>query len=121
MKKSLLILGLAFVFLSSCKKSDDSPTYTQDMLNGSWENIVKDDEGCTDILQISPTSLKQTTVCPSSTATITYESYSFDGKVMHAQLIGIKFDIIINELTDTKLVITVTATGMSEKYEYKRK
>lgn len=120
MKKILIILGLFLAIAFSCSKSDDSPTYSQDKLNGTWENIVADDEGCVNQLIITASSMKEKTICEGSEVTISYQSYSFDGKKMSVSVLGMKADYVINELTDTKLVATITALGSSEKVEYKK-
>jgi hypothetical protein len=121
MKNLLLIVGLFLVVSLSCKKSDDSPTYTQSMLNGTWEDILKDDKGCTDQLIISASGMSEKTICTSSTVTVDYQTYSFDGKKIKVSVLGINAEYVINELTDTKLVMTLNAAGSSLKSEYKKK
>lgn len=120
MKKILFLFGILLVFTNSCKKSDDSPVYTQDKLNGTWENIVKNSNGCLNQLVIEASSMKEKTVCSNSNGSVSYESYSFDGKVIKVKTMGIDAVYTINELTDTKLVMTLSALGSNKKSEYKK-
>jgi hypothetical protein len=120
MKKTFIILGLFLAIAISCSKSSDEPTYSQDKLNGTWENIVKDEDGCADRLLITASSMKEETICESSDVTVSYDAYSFDGKKMSVTVWGIKAEYVITELTDTKLVVTLNVMGTSEKVEYKK-
>ena len=43
-----------------------------------------------------------------------------DGKKISVSIFGISATYSINELTDTKLVMTISALGGSEKNEYRR-
>jgi len=122
MKNAFFILGFVLVLMFSCKKSEDSsPSYSQDKLSGTWENIEKDDNGCTNQLIITSSSMSEKTICTGSNITANYQSYSFDGKVIKVKLMGLDAQYAVNELTDTKLVLTFSVLGSSEKIEYLRK
>lgn len=118
MKKLILIIVL-FVSFSSCKKSE--VIYTQDQLNGTWEDVLKDENGCTNQLIITANSLKENTICTGSSVTITYQNYSFNGSTITAKYADIDATFKINELTATKLVVTASVLGQSSKVEYKKK
>ncbi len=119
MKKILIAFLTILSILSSCKK-DDSPTYSQDMLNGTWENVQKDENNCTNQLVITPQSISENTICEGFSSGIIYENYKFDGKKITASFIGINVEFIIESLTATKLVLTIKASGYSKKAEYKK-
>lgn len=124
MKNLLFSLLLVSFFVISCKKKSEdtpSPTYTQDKLNGTWESTVKDNNGCVNQLIIIASGMSEKSICTGSTATVSYQSYAFDGKKITAVAAGISVEYVIEELSDTKLVVTVNALGTSEKSEYKRK
>jgi hypothetical protein len=116
MKRIFICLAIIATVLIACSKDEDSPSYSQDKLNGTWENVVKNDNGCANQLIISASSMKESTICGFSRVTVTYESYAFDGKTITAKVMGMTGTYSINELTDTKLVLTIN----DEKKEYKR-
>ena len=122
MKKLLILTFVIFASFSACKKSDQGPTtiYTQDQLNGTWENIVKDKDGCANQLVIKANSLSEKTVCTGSTFTANYDSYNFNGSKITVEFAGFNSTYTINQLTDTKLVVTLKVLNTSEKAEYKR-
>ncbi len=124
MKNLLFSLLVASFFVVSCKKKSEdtpSPTYTQDKLNGTWENSVKDKNGCTNQLLITASSMSEKSICTGSTATVPYQSYAFDGRKITAVAMGMNVEYVIEELSDVKLVVTMNALGTSEKLEYKKK
>ncbi len=82
---------------------------------------MKDKNGCTNQLLIAASSMSEKSICTGSTATVPYQSYAFDGRKITAVAMGINIEYVIEELSDTKLVVTVNALGTSEKSEYKRK
>lgn len=120
MKKLLFLVGIMLVVAISCKKSDDAPVFKQEQLNGTWENIEKDDDGCLNQLVIAANSMAENTICTGSSVSVPYQTYSFDGKVIKVQLLGLDAIYTINELTSTKLVMTLTVLGMDSKAEYKK-
>jgi len=121
MKKLLFLIFVVFASFSSCKKSGDGIKYTQDQLNGTWESIAKDENGCVNQLMITANSLKENTVCSGSSTTITYESYSFNGSTINAKFAGVNVSYKINEVTAIKLIVTASAFGETSKAEYKKK
>ncbi len=121
MKKILFLTFVVLVSFSACKKSGDNVKYTQEQLNGTWESITKDENGCVNQLVITANSLKETTVCTGSSGTITYENYSFNGSTISAKFAGVNVAYKVNELTATKLVVTASVFGESSKAEYKKK
>jgi hypothetical protein len=120
MKKAVLLLGLIAVIAFACKKSDDSPVYKQEQLYGTWETIETDEYGCVVQLIITEEEMDEKTICPESSISIPYESYSFDGRKISVTAMGMNAEYVINELTETKLVVTIKAFGMSNKKEYKK-
>lgn len=119
MKNILLTFVLIAVLSGSCKEEENiSPVYTQEQLNGTWENIKTDENGCNNQLIIASSSLSEKNICENSSSTINYDSYSFDGKKITASAWGISVIFTIDELTDTKLVVTMSSLGSSERSEY---
>jgi len=117
MKKVLFVLSLILISFSSCKKDEVVLTYTQDKLNGTWENIVKTD-GVTDQMIITSNSISEKSISANGTSTIDYTNYSFDGTKITYTFLFVIDELTINELTDTKLV--VTSKLAEEKIEYKK-
>ena len=116
----MLIFVLITVLSGSCNKEETLPVYTQEQLNGTWENIETDENDCNNQLIITASSMSEKNICDNSSATIEYDTYSFDGKKITASAWGISFIFTINELSSTKLVLTISSLGSSERSEYKK-
>lgn len=119
MKKVFFALSLILISLSSCKKDDaDSTVYTQSMLNGTWENVVKTN-GVADQIAFTSTGMS----IGANGLMVNCSKYSFDGKkITYCPIAGMEAlatdELTINELTSTKLV--VTSKLAEEKNEYKK-
>lgn len=120
MKKALIVFAVLLVSITACNKEDEGPSYTQEELNGTWESLEADEDGCLNQLIITDNSISEATVCDGSKVTMHYETYSFDGRKITAKLMGFDAVFEINELTDSKLVATLKVAGSSTKTEYKK-
>lgn len=46
MKKLFFVFVITLFIVTSCEKEEETPTYTQEQLNGTWETVVADQDGC---------------------------------------------------------------------------
>ncbi len=114
MKQLFVILGILALVTASCKK-DNTAVYTQEQLNGTWEALALNSNGCTEQLLITSTGLSEIKICAGIRVKFDAENYSFDGRIIKYKLYGINMEFQISELTDQKLML-----GYNDPVEYKR-
>lgn len=123
MKKVLVFVALVAIVAAAftgCKKDSNDPTYTKSQLIGKWKQTSPaSDAGITEYIGFTETKLSNITVpTGGSERSLSYD-YTFDGKAIKYNFI-VDVVLTINELSSTKLVLTVTYTGLpgSEQYTY---
>ncbi len=119
MKKVLVLFALVAIAFTGCKKSSDSsPTYTKSQFIGKWKQTTPASAaGVTDFLLFTDTKITIGSEGSGSSGTMGPIDYTFDGKVIKYNMV---LDVIntINELTTTKLVLTMTYTGVPGSTQY---
>ncbi len=121
MKKAFLVFGCIIILFGSCKKDSDSPSYTQDQINGVWQRAYDD---CLQQLTITTSEMSQKDTCSDGFYQVqNYGPYSFNGQKISGtdEMFGIKFDFVITDLTETKLETDVLMDGEKVgSYNYER-
>lgn len=112
MKKIILSVSVLTVLVSCINKTN----YSQDQLNGTWENLEKTKSGCTNQLVIQKDSMYENTICANSNASVGHRNYKFDGnKTITVKTMGMDATYTINSLTATSLDLTVKCMDIEKK------
>ncbi len=105
------LYALCFVLaLVSCSKDDESPTFKQDDLIGSWSRtsttIEDDGMGCEgEELAFTTSVMTQTTICDGTSAGSVDYDYTYASNTISTEIFGIPVQVVVTSLNATTLKV----------------
>ena len=121
MNKILFFLLFIITFLFSCNRSDNFTIYNQDQLKGTWEDVEKDENGCTSQLVFNSLNVISKRTCEDGSLTYYNEPYSFNGNIIYYTIYNrIDVEMIIEKLTDRTLIVTIKTLKSINESKFKK-